>query len=494
MVSNGGDAGDEETRVYLPDDATRIKPKLAPGDDATRIKLRLAPEKTRRVADDATRVSTDFSRVGTQKRFTPGSLIRDRFRLEQQIGEGGMGMVYTARDLRKEEAGDQDSLIAIKLLSEDFKRHPDALRLLQQETRKTQKLAHPNVVTVYDFDRDGGTVYMTMEYLSGMPLTEYIQAHKGTGEDLQTVLPIIADIVHGLQYAHNQGIIHSDLKPANVFLTDEGVAKILDLGIARAFMGGAAAGLQDVDSGALIALTPKYASPEMFGDAPPDPRDDVYALACITYELLSGEHPFDGCPANEVKQEQRTPKRISRLAEHQWKGLLQGLALDREQRSSSAEILLQAFLPKRKQPWRWATLGIAVVAVAFTAYLMLKIPQEEPLTDIEQQQVDQQIEVARQHMEVGSLGNALENYKMILALPPYDREPPGGSFIQHPYDRVAMKDLDQLLGILQKQAEEAIHDGQWQDAKSFVDAGLNVDRDHPGLSAIARKIEKSGDR
>ncbi len=502
---------DEPTRVRPPDDATVV-------DDATRIAPK--PADATVVADDVTRISPsgqpaphdDLTRAmprggrsaaATGHRvFRPGSLIRNRFRLEKQIGQGGMGVVYIARDLRKEEVGDQDSLVAIKLLSENFKVHPNALRMLQQETRKAQKLAHPNVVTVYDFDRDGETVYMTMEYLTGAPLTDYIQEHAAAPGELADVLPIIRDIVHGLQYAHDRGIVHSDLKPANIFLTDEGTAKILDFGIARAMMdkgelkqrSQAKTQVQDFsrqsDTEQLIALTPKYASPEMFEDAPPDARDDIYALACITYELLAGEHPFDGRPANEVKDLELAPKRIPGLSDRQWKGLLQGLSLVRETRTASAEAFLEAFLPKRKEPWRWATLVVGLLTIVVVVYFVLRPPQEAPLSEQDQAVVNQEIEVARQHMEVGSLGNALENYKMILALPPYDKEPPGGGFVQHPYDHVASKDLEQLLDEFARQAQAAIEEGRWQDARSFVDAGLAVDKEHDGLNDVAAQLSK----
>lgn len=491
-------------------DATRIAPQPAstPIDNDATVISPAQTEPARAHEDDKTRISVaPVAREGKRKVFRTGSLIRDRFRLETEIGRGGMGVVYTARDLRKEEAGDQDSLIAIKLLSEDFKRHPDALRMLQQETRKTQTLAHPNVVTVYDFDRDGDTVYMTMEYLTGMPLTDYIQEHADGAESLQDVLPMISDIVHGLQYAHDKGIIHSDLKPGNVFLVEEGTTKIVDFGIARAIMGSAIAGARQSavepsstdtqgsstqQSETLFALTPKYASPEMFDDAAPDPRDDIYALACITYELLTGSHPFSGLPANEAKNKGLAPQSIPGLSDRQWKGLVKGLAFEREERSASAEEFLGSFLPKRKQPWKWATLGVGILAVASAVYFVTRPPQEAPLSDAERTQVNEEIEVARLHMQVGSLGNALENYKMILALPPYDKEPPGGGFIQHPFNRVAMEDLEKLLDLLGQEAESAIDQGRWNEAKAFIKAGLDVDTKHSRLLRLAEKIEQAG--
>lgn len=483
----------------VDDEATRIAPQESSVDrqnseheDVTRLPLSPAQNHKNK----------------SHKVFASGTKIRNRFLLEQEIGRGGMGFVFAARDLLKEEVGDQDSLIAIKLLSEDFKTHPDALRMLQQETRKTQKLAHPNVVTVYDFDRDDDTVYMTMELLNGSPLTDYIKEHELTTTDLDEVLPIISDIVHGLEYAHQQGIIHSDLKPGNIFITSQKVTKIVDFGIARALMDSGTAkknisqtGLAAQPNGDanttqsesenLFALTPKYASPEMFDNAPPDPRDDIYALAYITYQLLAGKHPFSGLSADKVKQQGLVPERIKSLSERQWKGLCAGMALDRSARTESAELFLAAFLPKKKEPWRWATVSVALVAASITLFFLLQPPQEASLSEQDRSTVNQQLEVAKHHMEVGNLANALESYKMILALPPYDKEPPGAGFIQHPYDHIATKELKKLLDKLQELAEQSIIQGNLNDAKAFIEAGLTVDSQHTGLLRLNNQLKSN---
>ena len=103
-------------------------------------------------------------------------MLNGRFVLAQRLGEGGMGTVYKALDLRKQEAQDRTPFVALKVLSEDFRRHPEALKSLQRETKKAQTLAHPNVITVHDFDRDGATIYMTMEYLPGQSLDRIVRA------------------------------------------------------------------------------------------------------------------------------------------------------------------------------------------------------------------------------------------------------------------------------------------------------------------------------
>jgi predicted Ser/Thr protein kinase len=188
-----------------------------------------------------------------------GTRVKDRFVLEERLGEGGMGVVFKARDLRKEEAQDRDPYVAIKFLNSEFRRHPESLKALQRETRRAQTLAHPNVVTVYDFDRDGTLIYMTMEYLAGEPLDLHIKRH-AQGLRFRDAWPIIEGAGRALMYAHEQGVIHADFKPSNVFVSDK-KAKVLDFGIARAMQAqiGGADGTR-FDAGTLGALTPAYAS------------------------------------------------------------------------------------------------------------------------------------------------------------------------------------------------------------------------------------------
>src|SRR5262245_7658058 len=164
----------------------------------------------------------------------PGSVVKDRFELMEKIGQGGMGTVYKARDRRKEEAQDRNPYVALKVLNEDFKRHPRSLQALQREARRAQALQHPNIVTVYDFDRDGTNVYMVMELLEGEPLDRLIRRHKGVGLDRPQAWEIARQICKGMGYAHGQGIVHADFKPANAYLLNDGTVKIFDFGIARA--------------------------------------------------------------------------------------------------------------------------------------------------------------------------------------------------------------------------------------------------------------------
>ena len=305
--------------------------------------------------------------------LAPGDTIKDRFVLEDIIGKGGMGIVFKARDLRWEEAQDRNPYVAVKVLNEDFKRHPESLKALQRESRKAQNLAHPNVVTVYQFDRDGANVFMVMELLEGEPLDRLIKRNDGSGLPPKTALKYTAHMARALAYAHEQGIVHSDFKPANAYMTRDGIVKVFDFGISRAAKRSdkVSGSMTLFDPGTLGALTPAYASCEMIEGLEPDPRDDIYALACVFYELLTGRHPFDKKSAVQARDAKMVPAPIPGLSRKQWRGLLRGLAFNREQRSKAVMDFLNDVSPTRRSPGRWVGAAAAVVIVAVGVALFM---------------------------------------------------------------------------------------------------------------------------
>ena len=297
-----------------------------------------------------------------------GDTLNGRFVLEECIGFGGMGTVYKALDLRKLEASDRKPYIAIKVLNVQFRGHPKSLIALQREARKAQTLAHPNIVAVYDFDRDGSMVYLTMEYLSGKPLSQTLRTPDFAGMPYAKVLSIVSGIAKALAYAHERGFVHCDLKPANVFLTDKGQVKVIDFGISRVFRKPEedAADVTVFDPGSLGGLTPAYASPEMLEHREPDPRDDIYALACITYELLTGRHPFDRMSATQARSAGIKPQRPKNLGGRQWRALKAALSFDRETRTPSVTRFLREISGERR-----ATVNLVLVASSFLVTALL---------------------------------------------------------------------------------------------------------------------------
>jgi predicted Ser/Thr protein kinase len=266
-----------------------------------------------------------------------GDVLNGRFVLEERVGAGGMSTVYKALDRRKLEADDRNPYVAVKVLNVEFRSHPQSLIALQREAKKSQSLAHPNIVRVYDFDRDGATVYMTMEYLSGKSLAQILRAPDFKGMPREQSIAILERIADALKFAHDNGIVHADFKPANVIITDAGQVKVIDFGIARAFQRPDQTDMEVTrfDPGSLGALTPTYASPEMLEHQEVDPRDDVYALGCITYEMLTGRHPFGRMQATEARDGGLQLERRKGLTRRQWKALRSALAFDREKRTPS---------------------------------------------------------------------------------------------------------------------------------------------------------------
>jgi len=301
-----------------------------------------------------------------------GDTLNGRFVLEECLGVGGMGTVFKALDLRKLEASDRRPYVAIKVLNLQFRGNPKSLIALQREARKAQTLAHRNIVTVYDFDRDGSVVYLTMEYLSGQPLSRILRNPNFKGMPFAEVVPIFRGMANALAYAHERGFVHCDFKPANVFLTDTAEVKVIDFGIARVFQRPEEETEATIfDPGSLGALTPAYASPEMLEHREPDPRDDVYALGCITYELLTGKHPFDRVPATQARSAGMKPQRPEDLGGKQWKALKAALSFDREARTPTVARFLDELSEDRPAAASGSKgkPGVLIGAAAFVAAL-----------------------------------------------------------------------------------------------------------------------------
>jgi serine/threonine protein kinase len=323
-----------------------------------------------------------------------GTRLRERFILDEVLGVGGMGIVYKGRDLLKVEARDRNPYVAIKVLREDFKKRDDAFIMLQREASRQQRLAHPNIVTVYDFDRTGDTIFISMEFLEGTPLDVFLSSDgREHGVPYAEAIQLIEGMCAALTYAHEHGIVHADFKPSNCFVMQGGKVKVLDFGIARAMRRpNQAEGDVTVYDGRLLgAMTPAYASPEMAEEsADPDPRDDIYGLACVCYELLTGDHPFDRVSAIVARGRKLTPKPVPSLSPQQNRALAQALAFDRAARTPSAREFFNGLRPAdARTRWRWnkksILVGVAVVVLiaAGAAWWTIQYPVTRTIADLE---------------------------------------------------------------------------------------------------------------
>lgn len=206
-----------------------------------------------------------------------------RYVIEAPIGEGGMGEVYRAYDekLRRK--------VALKVLHPDLA-IPDAAERLVREARAAATLAHPNTIAIYDLGEIDGTVFVVMELVNGAPLRAFVGDPRVPA---RRKLRWLVDIARGLSAAHKAGLVHRDVKPANIMISDEDVVKVLDFGLAKTVE----ASSFHTDVG-LVVGTPRYMAPELFTGTKADGRSDQYAFGVTAYELLSGVHP--GGPTGAV--------------------------------------------------------------------------------------------------------------------------------------------------------------------------------------------------
>ncbi|HTS79772.1 MAG TPA: protein kinase [Myxococcaceae bacterium] len=222
--------------------------------------------------------------------LTPGTVVADRYRIQELVGRGGMGAVYRAEHLTL------GNTVAVKVLRASHGAHPDIVRRFQREAVAASQIRHPGIVEVTDFGRTrDDRFYLAMEFVDGETLARRL-ARLGPLASTEAVT-LVRSLAQALGAAHARGIYHRDIKPENVLLTPDGHAKLADFGIARL-----AEGPRDARETAagLIFGTPHYMSPEQAAGQKQDGRSDVYALGVLLFELLTGAPPFVGASATHV--------------------------------------------------------------------------------------------------------------------------------------------------------------------------------------------------
>ena len=208
--------------------------------------------------------------------FVPGLVVAERYRLEQKIGQGGMAAVFRATDLELEEQ------VALKVFSM-VEASDVAVARFKQELKLSRQLSHPNIIRLYDIGLHDGHRYISMELLRGRSL----KSRMNEPIDFLEALRLLEQACQGLQAAHEQGVIHRDVKPDNFFLTEAGVLKVMDFGIAKQ------QAAQNVTVVGSIAGTPAYMSPEQISNfSTVTLRTDLYALGVMAYEIFTGSQPF----------------------------------------------------------------------------------------------------------------------------------------------------------------------------------------------------------
>ncbi len=213
-----------------------------------------------------------------------GLLFANRYKIDQILGRGGMGVVYKATDTQLDE------VVAIKTLPGDvMSRSPEDLERFKREIRLARKITHRNVLRTYDYGEAEGVYFISMEFVRGYTLSDLLEEAEGNRMAPRVTMGIARQISRGLEAAHEQGIIHRDIKPQNVLIDHRGEVKLMDFGIARM---AEAPEMPAMTQAGLIVGTPHYMSPEQVQGKPLDPRSDVYSMGVMMYEMVVGQKPF----------------------------------------------------------------------------------------------------------------------------------------------------------------------------------------------------------
>jgi eukaryotic-like serine/threonine-protein kinase len=211
------------------------------------------------------------------------TVYNGRYELHRRLGRGGMAEVHLARDQLL------DRPVAVKVLFPEFATDPSFVERFRREAQSAANLNHPNVVGVYDWGEADGTYFIVMEYVEGRTLAEILRSEGPLHPD--RAADITADVAAALGFAHRNGVVHRDVKPANVLVTATGQVKVADFGIARAI---SASSEENLTQAGTVMGTATYFSPEQARGDAVDPRSDIYSLGCVLYELVTGRPPFSG--------------------------------------------------------------------------------------------------------------------------------------------------------------------------------------------------------
>jgi serine/threonine protein kinase len=313
-----------------------------------------------------------------------GDVLSGRYVIGSQLATGGMGTVYKALDRSRSEHQEAEAHVAVKVLHEKMRTRSDVLAKLRREFYCAQALAHRSIVKVYELDLNE-TPFFSMELIDGESLPSIVQRFHPVPLPPEYVWSVVREVGEGLVHAHQRCVVHGDIKPQNIMATNSGEVRILDFG---------------ASSSSPTSLTPAYASCELLEGREADPRDDLFSFACLVYELLAGEHPFQMRRSTEARSLKLAPRRPPGLTGGQWRALQHGLAWDRMNRPPSVREWLAALdigraplgqipqpqMPKvsplaKVRPARVVIALLCVVLLAAVAWAVLSRPKQPALAD-----------------------------------------------------------------------------------------------------------------
>jgi serine/threonine protein kinase len=327
-----------------------------------------------------------------------GHILDNRYKILEEVGTGGMAVVYKAQDILL------DRIVAVKILLAKYGDDHDFVVRFRQEAQAAAKLSHPNIVNIYDVGYDENVHYIVMEYVRGETLKEYIEKHGHL--PINTSIQITFDIGEALENAHKNGIVHCDIKPHNILVTETGRIKVADFGIARAINSSAT----NKDDHAVLGSV-HYFSPEQASGGPVDERTDIYSLGVVMYEMMTGVVPFEGETAisvalqhvqDDIPLPTKYNRRIPRLVEQ---CILKAMAKNPDDRFQSiAEMMSELRLSQGFVNTNKGAMPIIKNNFATQKLPPLKSPEEDQKKNIFSRVLDSISSHSKKSIIIGMLG------------------------------------------------------------------------------------------
>ena len=371
-----------------------------------------------------------------------------KYEVVDVLGKGGMGVVYKAMD---PQIG---RLVAIKMMTGGFAEHPDLLKRFYREAQSTGTLQHPNIVIVHDLGEQGGNPYLVMEFLEGEPLSEMIATRRKLS--MAQKLEYIIQALSGLNYAHQKGIVHRDVKPANLMVLRDGAVKIVDFGIARL-------GDQRLTKTGQVMGTITYMSPEQINAQVVDGRTDIFSTGVMLYELLTYALPFEG------KDTTATMLKIISEPPPPLQTYLPGFPPELE------EILHKALAKDREE--RYAT--------AEDFAFELRRVQES----VRKGMLGEYVEQARASLERQELTKARELLQQVLKVDTQHQV--AKELMQEVQQRLQKQQRGEQIRQLRAHAEEALAQKLYDDALSCAEQAITLDKTNPELLNLRDRAQEA---
>ena len=321
-----------------------------------------------------------FAKTRPSRGPRPGVVLNERFLLDKVISSGSIGTLYLAYDQQVDVVHRDEARVAVTILSPDIARNAQAVDTLQKISRRAGRLAHPHIVHFNALGRDNGVTYLAKEWIEGRSLADILDSNDARRIDRVAAFRIVRELSIALDYAHRCGVVHADLKPANIMIAQDGCARLIDSVTARAKL------LRLRSSAGKTAASTSYASRQVLLGERLSAPDDVFALGCLLYRLLAGYRVFGPRNAADAYAADMRPQRPEGLDDAQWRALEKALCHDREGRyesvpdfmealdgsdnASTSDRLLAGGTGKgKRQAVRWLVATVlAVVAVAGGGY------------------------------------------------------------------------------------------------------------------------------